>query len=278
MTQTIQIGQINTLLIDRITPPGIFLVDLSGNAVLLPNRYVQENMKIYDHLDVFVYTDSEDRPVATTQFPKILAGEFGVFEVKDVTKFGAFVDIGLLKDILVPKNWQKTTFKIGDKKILKLLLDERSNRLVCDERIERNFEKHESQLQIGQKVDLIVYAKTPLGYKVIVEKKYEALLFSNEAFGKIKATDELTGWIKNIREDGKIDVSLQPIGSAKRQNASDKILELLSVENELSFTYKSDAEDIAKVFGVSKKSFKSALTELLESNRIELLPNSIKLK
>lgn len=278
MNQNITIGQINTLLIDRITPPGIFLVDLAGNAVLLPNRYVKEDMKIYDHLDVFVYTDSEDRPVATTEFPKIFAGEFGVFEVKDVTNFGAFIDIGLAKDILVPKNWQKTVFKVGDKKIIKLLLDERSNRLVCDERIERNFEKHEGEFEVGQEVGLIVYAKTPLGYKVIVNRKYEALLFENEAFGKIKTTDELRGWIKTIREDGKIDVALQPIGDAKKQNASEKILEMLQRSGELPFTYKSEADEISKHFGVSKKSFKSALTLLIETNKIELLAHSIKLK
>ena len=277
MTQSIQIGKINKLLIDRITPPGIFLRDLDGKDVLLPNRYVTPQMQIFDTLDVFVYTDSEDRIVATTETPKAYADEFGVFEVVGISSFGAFVDIGLQKDILVPNNRQKSPFAVGDKKILRILVDEKTGRLTGDERLGRYFEDPKD-LIVGQIVDLIVYAKTPLGFKVIINKKFDGLIFANEVFGHIKAPDKLSGFVKNITKEGKIDISLQPNKGAKKDFASQKVLEMF-IKNgvdTLPFTYKSNAEEIGNFFGISKKAFKSALTLLIESKEIILEEKQIR--
>lgn len=277
MTQTIEIGKINKLLIDRITPPGIFLRDLDGKDVLLPNRYVTPQMQIFDTLDVFIYTDSEDRIVATTETPKAYADEFGVFKVVGVSNFGAFVDIGLQKDILVPKNRQKSQFEIGDTKILRILVDEKSGRLTGDERLGKYFEEPTS-LEVGQPVDLIVYAKSPLGFKVIINKKYEGLIFANEVFGQIKTADKLNGFVKNITKEGKIDIALQPNKGAKKDFASQKVLEMFEKNNSdtLPFTYKSDADNIGNFFGISKKAFKAALTLLIESKEIILEEKQIR--
>lgn len=270
MNQQIEIGQINTLLIDRITPPGIFLTSLSGEAVLLPNRYVTPQMQVFDTLEVFVYTDSEDRIVATTEFPAILAGQFGCFEVVDTAKFGAFIDIGLMKDILVPKNRQKTIFRQGEKKIVYLLVDEHTHRLMADERIERYINTEITDLQIKEEVELLVYAKTPMGYKVIINHTYAGMIFNNEIFEPLYVGAKKKGYIKNIREDGKIDVVLQPVGRAKKDNAAQKIMELLNKYQTLPFTYKSEADEISNTFGVSKKAFKAALTTLIDSKEIVL--------
>lgn len=276
MNQNIEIGKINTLLIDRITPPGIFLVALDGEAILLPNRYVTDDMKVYDKISVFVYTDSEDRLIATTITPTAMADEFGYFEVVGATEFGSFINIGLMKDILVPKNRQKNPFRIGDKKILRIIVDENTNRLIGDERILRYLSNDISTLNQNDEVKLLIFAKTPLGYKAIINNSFEGMLFSNEIFKTIKIGDTIKGYIKNIREDGKIDLSLQPTGTAKKDNAAEKIMELLNKKEQMPFTYKSEAEDISKVFGISKKAFKAALTILIETKQISLEANCIR--
>jgi len=279
INQHIELGRINTLRIDRFTVPGVFLMAEDEEDLLLPNQYVTDEMVIDQELDVFVYTDSEDRLVATTVRPPAILDEFGFFKVVDVAKFGAFVDWGLPKDLLVPKNRQKTPFKVGDKRFLRIVKDDRSERLIGVEKISQ-FLSHEPQgYHTNRAVDLLVIAKTPLGYKVIVDNNYEGLIFANEIFETMATGDRKRGFVKFVRKDGNMDITLQPIGAEKHDAASQKVLTLLE-ENDgsLPYNYKSDAELIKNIFALSKKSFKRTLTHLQDTGKIEVKETGIYLK
>lgn len=271
MNQTIELGRINTLRIDRFTEPGAYLAAEDGGDLLLPNQYITDEMKLDQEIDVFVYTDSEDRIVATTAKPKAMRDQFGFFEVVDVAGFGAFVDWGLPKDLFVPKNRQKTPFKVGDRRILRIVKDDQSDRLIGVEKIIQ-FLSHKPQgYRVNTPVKLLVIAKTPLGFKVIVDDNFSGMIFTNEIFEKIAVGATLEGYVKLIRSDGNFDISLQPIGSAKADKASAKVMKVLD-ENKgiLPYNYKSDAALINSVFGLSKKNFKHALTTLIDGGKIEV--------
>jgi hypothetical protein len=278
MNTHIEIGTINTLQIDRITDPGLFLKAQDDEDVLLPNQYIKEHMQIGDLLDVFIYTDSEDRLVATTQMPKAKLGEFGFFEVVDMTPFGAFVDWGLPKDLFVPRSKQKIPFKIGEKRFLHVDLDEQTKRLIGVEKIQSYLEHAPKSLKPNQEVQALVFASTPLGYKVILNNVYEGLIFKNEVFESLKVGDIKTAFIKQRRSDGKLDISLQRIGKSDQDDAQ-SVLKLLKENNGMMpYNYKSDAQQIAKIFHLSKKSFKRALTRLQEQEVITIKENGIYLK
>ncbi|PNX51150.1 MAG: DNA-binding protein [Thermoplasmata archaeon M9B2D] len=272
MNQSIELGKINTLKIARFTEPGIYLEAEDGEDLLLPNQYVTDTMQEGQEIDVFVYTDSEDRLVATTEQPKAMVDQFGFFEVVDVADFGAFVDWGLPKDLFVPRNRQKTPFKVGDKRILRVVKDEQSDRLLGVEKI-KQFLSHEPKgYYQNTQVKLLVIAKTPLGFKVIVDDRYAGMLFTNEIFEPVAVGDSKVGYVKQVRKDGNFDISLQPIGkAAKGDAASQKVMQLLEENNgSLPYNYKSDADLITEVFGLSKKNYKHALTTLIDAGRIEV--------
>jgi predicted RNA-binding protein (virulence factor B family) len=278
--EQIKIGEVNTLKIERDTDFGYYLAAQDYNEVLLPNVYIMEDeMPMGSLLDVFVYTDSEDRPVATTKMPYAKLGEYGYFTVVDYKSYGAFVNWGLPKDLFVPLSQQKEYFTIGKKYLLRVCLDEQTGRLYGTQKIGKYFNREMKGLHQNKVLEGIVLAKTPLGYKVIADSQYEGMLFSNEIFENIKVGDRKKVYIKTVRKDGKLDLSLQPIGKqAKIGEAAGTIIELLKAsEGTLAFTYKSDADEIKKVFGMSKKNFKRTLTELIESKQIELLEDFIKL-
>ena len=280
LTPTLDFGRINRLRLDRFAVPGAYLSAGDGSDVLLPNQYVTDDMQIDDVLDVFVYTDSEDRPVATTDRPTALRDEFGFFEVVDVAKFGAFVDWGLPKDLLVPKNRQKTPFKVGEKRFLRVVKDEQSDRLVGVERISKYLSHSPRGYHPNQEVKLLFIAQTPLGFKVIVDDTYEGVVYANEVFEPVAAGDERTGYVKQVRADGNFDVSLQPVGKAAREG-SDKAKVMAPLEaagGALPYNSKSDADLITKTFGLSKKAFKRALVQLQESGEIEVKETGIFLK
>jgi predicted RNA-binding protein (virulence factor B family) len=278
--KTINIGEVNTLKIERDTDFGYYLTAEDYNEVLLPNVYImEEEMPMGSLLDVFVYTDSEDRPVATTKMPYAKLGEYGYFTVVDYKSYGAFVNWGLPKDLFVPLSQQKEYFTIGKKYILRVCLDNQTGRLFATQKIGKYLNRDMKGLHQNKVLDAIVLAKTPLGYKVVADNQYEGMLFNNEIFEDIKIGDRKKTYIKAVRKDFKLDLSLQPIGiQAKVNNAEATVLQLLKdADGSLPFTYKSDAEDIKKVFGMSKKNFKRTLTELIEEKKIELLDSSIKL-
>jgi predicted RNA-binding protein (virulence factor B family) len=277
---SISIGEINTLMVMRDTDFGFFLEAKDGDEVLLPNVYVMEDeMPMGGLIDVFVYTDSEDRPVATTKMPYAKLGEYGYFTVVDYKQYGAFVNWGLPKDLFVPLSQQKEHFTIGKKYLLRVCLDEQTNRLFATQKIGKYLNKEMKGLYQNKTFEGIVLAQTPLGFKVIVDNQYEGMLFTNEIFEDIRIGDKKKVYIKNVRKDFKLDLSLQAIGKqAKAGQGEGLVLELLKEnDGELNFTYKSDAEAIQKTFGMSKKNFKRTLTELIDAKQIILTSSSIKL-
>jgi predicted RNA-binding protein (virulence factor B family) len=276
----IKIGEINTLKVHRKSENGLYLQAKDDSEVLLPNIYVDESKMAQNSLiDVFIYTDSEDRIVATTLTPKAKVGEFGYFEVVDIKHYGAFVDWGLPKDLFVPLSQQKKHFEIGTKHILAVVLDEKSNRVYATQKIGRFLSTNIDRLRKKDKVEILIIAKTPMGYKVIVNNKYEGMIYHNEIFKPVKIGEKMSAYIKNIRKDKKLDLILQPIGKDNNDSDTHTILSKLGANGgSLDFTYKSDAKDIQEKFAMSKKSFKKALTKLIETNQIELLEDKIILK
>lgn len=272
LNHTIEPGRINTLVIDRFAVPGLFLMAEDGNDLLLPNQYVTDTMKIDDLLDVFVYTDSEDRPVATTLRPTAMRDEFGFFEVVDVTRFGAFVDWGLPKELLVPKNRQKTPFKVGEKRFLRVVKDPRSDRMIGVEKISQYLSHAPKGYFPNREVDLLIIARTPLGYKAIVDHRFEGLLYANEIFEPVAVGDRHAGYVKQVRKDGHFDLTLQPIGSRARSGGDKaKILTpLKAAGGMLPYNSKSDPALVTRTFGLSKKAFKRTLQLLLESGEISM--------
>ena len=274
INEHIYVGELNTLKVNRVSEPGIYLISDDQTEVLLPNAYVTKDMEIDSLLEVFIYTDSEDRLVATTLNPYVYLYEVASLEIVDTMKFGSFVDIGLPKHILVPKNRQKGTFEIGKRKVLQLQLDDKTNRLIASEKFQ--LLKEIKDLEKNAEVEIILYSKTPLGYKVIVNNSYEGMIYHTEIFENLKIGDKKRAYIKNIRDDNKIDICLQKIGE---KPTGDKVFDIL-VKNggKLDFTYKSEADDINRVFGMSKKAFKASLTKLISENKIVLEESCIRIK
>jgi len=276
MNETLKIGEINILTIDRDTTPGLFLRALDESDVLLPNQYVTDKMHIGDTIDVFVYTDSEDRPVASTVLPKAMVNQLAFVEVVDTTPIGAFVNWGLPKDLFIPRVMQKTPFSVGEKRIVRVILDEQTNRLVGTEKISAALIDAPRTFYPNTPVNFMIIAKTPMGYKAIVDDRYEGMIYANEVYEPIRSGQIINGFVKLRRDDGKLDLSLQKVGKEKSNDASEKILQMLKKNNGmLPYNYKSDAELIQKMFGLSKKNFKAALTKLSDAKKITIKENGI---
>ncbi len=275
----LELGLMNTLVIDRLTTPGAYLMAQDGNDVLLPGQYLTQEMKEGMLLDVFLYTDSEDRLVATTLKPVAMLDQFALFDVVDVAPFGAFMNWGLSKDLLVPNMFQKTPFKVGEKRFLRVIYDERTHRLVGTEKLGDFFDRKVKGLAPNKEAKILVIAKTPLGFKCIVNEKYEGLIYHNEIFEEISLGDERIAYVKTVRNDGNIDLTLRKAGQKKSGTTSNKVLELLKENNGIMpYNYKSDAELIQNVFGLSKKEFKRNLTQLQDAGKIEVKDTGIYLK
>ena len=270
MNHTLSIGTVNTLIVNRETANGLYLITGDNDTeVLLPNIYVKDTMQFDDSIDVFVYTDSEDRAVATTLTPKAMLGDFAFLKVVDTSAHGVFLDWGLPKDLFVPLREQKN-LKKGDKRLFYITLDEKTNRLIASQKIGKFLSADTKELEKNQQVSLLIMASTPLGYKALIDEKYEGMLYKNEVFEPTKIGDKKKGYIKEVRADGKLDVSLQPIGKEAKDEATAKIEAVLEKTDTLKFNYKSDANEIRQVFGLSKKAYKRALTALIEAKKIVL--------
>ena len=257
---------------------GLFLADESGEEVLLPNKYCSEDMKPGDKVRVFVYKDSEGKKVATTLTPFILLNEFALLKVTAVTGVGAFLDWGLEKELMVPFREQKQKMEVGRWYIVYLDLDLKSDRLYASNRVERFIQNEELSVKEGEEVDLLVLHKTDLGYSVIINHAHKGLIFDNEIFREIRVGDRLRGYVKHIREDKKIDVSLQPIGFRNFNDANSELIYKKLEENDgfLACTDKSSPEEIYSQFGISKKAFKKSLGALYRKKLIEIRPDGIK--
>ena len=281
----IDIGRINTLTALRETSVGFFLGDLSdrktqdfSNDILLPNKYVPDTLAIDDDIDVFVYTDSEDRPIATTLTPAIQRDEFATLKVVAVSSAGAFLDWGLEKDLLVPHREQSRPMDVGEWYVVFMYLDKSTNRLVGSTKISRFLDTDVRDLAVGDEVQLLAYETTDLGLNVIINNRYKGLVYTNEIFRTVRPGDPLIGYIKNIRDDSLIDVSLQRIGFENVEPNARRILAMLKSENGfLPLTDNSPPEEIYKTLEMSKKTFKKAIGTLYRERKIVLEEKGIRL-
>ncbi len=275
----ISLGQFNHLEIIRIVQPGAVLGDNEGNEVLLPGKYIPNHAKKGDELDVFIYKDSEDRPVATTENPLVQVNEFAVLKVKDVNNMGAFLDWGLEKDLLVPFKQQLSRMEIDKWYLIYLYLDEKTNRLVATAKVNRYFNKDTSTFTENQKVDLLIGGETDLGINVVIDNQYRGLIFKNEIFQDVLIGDRVPGYIKKVREDQKLDVSLQPLGLTGLDEGAERILtELRSSDGFLPLHDKSSPEEIQSHLQMSKKNFKRSVGILYKSRMISLEKEGIRLR
>lgn len=245
-----------------------------GSQCLFPNKYITEAMKIGDVMKVFIYTDSEDRMVATSEEPFALLGEFAFLEVVDTTDFGAFMDWGIVKDLLVPRSGQIRPYKVGERHVVRVSFDNETHRLVGIGKTKPFISRDLTKLRGHMEVSIIVLEKTPLGFKVMVNNKFEGLIYHTEIFQDISYGSRHQAYIKTIRDDGKLDISLQAIGDKKGQGDADRILEYMKQrDGSMPYNSKSDAELIKNIFSLSKKAYKRALSELRESKKIRVEDN-----
>jgi predicted RNA-binding protein (virulence factor B family) len=270
VTETLQIGRINQLRVERKSEPGVYLAAKDDTEVLLPNAYVTSAMEIGTTVDVFLYTDSEDRLIATTLAPAAKLGEFAQMQVREVASFGAFCDWGLPKDLFVPVKFQKTPFRVGQRRVLRVSLDEQTQRLIGVEKFGKFLSKRRPDVAQGQSVALFILAKTPMGFKAIVNNRFEGMLFSNEIFEPLSIGDHRTGYIKEVREDGKLDLSLRPLSDTDAMAEESILAHLRANDYTLPFTSKLAPEAVYKHFGISKKAYKRALTSLQKKGVLEL--------
>jgi len=270
------LGVKNTLRILRGTSVGMYLGDEEGNDVLLPKKYIPDDVIVGDDIEVFIYRDSEDRIIATTLEPKVQLNEFAYLQVMAVTGIGAFLDWGLEKDLFVPFKEQNKKLATGDWCAVYVYLDEETDRLVGSCKVNKFFEKENLELEIGQEVDLLVFEETNLGLNAVINNKYKGLIYENEIFQRIKLGTRTKGYIKNIREDKLIDVSLQKQGYANIEPNAEKILEKLKANNGfLDVTDKSDANYIMYQLEMSKKTFKKAVGGLYKQRLIRIEDDGI---
>lgn len=275
-----EVGKYNTLRVLRATSVGLYLGDSEENDVLLPHKYIPENIEMGQELEVFIYRDSEDRLIATTLTPAILRDQFAILEVVATSSIGAFLDWGLEKDLFVPFKEQNHKLQKGQWVPVYLYLDEETDRLVASAKINKYFRNQEViDLEENQKVDILVFEKTDLGYNVIINNRYKGLIYENEIFRRLAWGDQTTGYIKNIREDGKIDVSLQPLGFLKARDENSRIIlgKLKDNAGILHLSDSSDPIDIQEQLGMSKKAFKKAIGGLYRDGLITLSGASIEL-
>jgi len=271
------IGEKNRLKTLRFTPPGAYLEDEEGNDVLLPTKYIPEDLQVDDPIDVFIYRDSEDRIIATTLKPHLYVNEFAFLKVKDVTRFGAFLDWGIEKDLLVPFREQIGEMQLGSSYLVYLYLDAKTERLAATQKVQSHFETEDISLEEGEEVNLLIAEETDLGLNVVVNNKYRGLVYSNEIFTDILTGDRTKGYVKTIRPDSKIDISLQKIGLDNLEAGAEKILSILS-DNEgfLPLTDKSSPDEIQFHFQMSKKNFKRSLGILYKKRLVNLTKEGIK--
>lgn len=273
----VEIGQVNKLKVVKKMEYGVFLDGGSDGEILLPARYQPTVCEVGDELEVFVCFDSEDRLVAMTEMPFAMVGTFGLLKVKSIERVGAFLDWGLPKDLLLPFSEQTRDLKIGQNVLVYLYLD-KSDRISSSMRLDRFLSKEPGNYEAGQSVDLLIAAKTDLGYKAVINGLHWGMLYGNEVFQQLDYGQRLKGFIKQVRDDGKIDLRLDQAGHKATADIGEKILELLKAKGGfLPITDKTDPDAIYDLFGVSKKKFKIALGGLYKQRLISVHEDGIRL-
>lgn len=274
----IELGKYNQLEVVKEVDFGVYLNGGEEGEILLPKRYVPEGCKPGDVLNVFIYLDNEERLIATTLQPLVQVGEFACLEVAWVNEFGAFLDWGLMKDLFVPFREQKMKMQKGHRYVIHAHVDEESYRIMASAKIERYLSKDMPDYEPGQEVEVMVWQKTDLGYKVIVENRYGGLVYQNEIFQPLQPGMKLTAYVRQVREDGKIDLALQQDGQRKVKDFSDVLLQFIKDQGGYTtLNDKSAAEIIYDTFGVSKKTFKKAVGDLYKKRLIVLEEGGIRL-
>ncbi len=273
------IGQRNLLSVVREAPPGLYLDGENLGEILLPGKYKKPIMKPGVLVDVFVCLDSEDRLVATTETPLAMVGEFARLEVVDIhQQAGAFLAWGLGKDLLLPFREQVGVVRVGDKVVVFLLVDEKSNRIVATMRLHRHLSKPPLTYRKGQRVGLFIAEKTALGYRTVVDNAYEGLLYHDSLQTPVEVGQRMEGFIRSITDSGKIDLSLDEAGYQRVGSVRDQILAKLKTNGgSMALNDESPPDAIRAAFGVSKKSFKQALGALYKARKIRLMPKGVEL-
>lgn len=265
----IKLGHNNKLRVGRFVDFGAYLTDDEGAEILLPARYVSDDLAVGDEIDVFVYKDSEDRPVATTDVPYVEVGQFAFLQVVAVNKVGAFLDWGLPKDLLVPFSEQKARMQQGGIYLVYVYLDNESGRIVASAKVEKYLGNLIPDYKPGQRVEALVWGHTPIGYKVIVDNLFQGMLYQNELYRPVEIEETVDAYVKMVRADGKIDLTLGDKSVNRVRELSDEIMERLKNSGgSLPYGDKSSPDDIKAEFKCSKRDFKQAIGRLYKEHRI----------
>ena len=267
-----KIGQYNKLMINRFVDFGAYLIDDEDNEVLLPKRYLTGDEELDDWIEVFVYNDSENRPVATTEHPHATVGEFCLMRVKAVNAIGAFLDWGLVaKDLLVPFREQRVRMQAGRSYIVYVYLDENSGRIVASAKLDKFLGDSLPDYYHRQKVDALIVQQQEIGYRVIIDGKHWGMIYNNEIYNPVNIGEHHMAFVKQVRDDGKIDVTLAKIEKMRVDDVASEILKYLKHNGgSMSLNDKSAPDDIMRTFNCSKKDFKKALGQLYKQHRITL--------
>ncbi|MCI6235088.1 MAG: S1-like domain-containing RNA-binding protein [Prevotella sp.] len=278
MANIIKIGEYNRLAVCKKVDFGIYLDGGDEGEILMPRKYVPDGLEEGDTINAFVYLDQEERLVATMETPKMLAGEFACLECTWVNEYGAFLDWGVTKDLFCPFREQKSKMRKGGRYIVHAFIDKESYRLVASAKIERFLDKRHPSYSPGDTVRVLVWQQTDLGYKVIVDNKYYGLIYRNEIYRHLDIGDVLPAFVSVVRDDGKIDLTLQPTGKRLKDDVAEMILSYLYDNDGMcALGDKSDAEEIKECFHVSKKAFKRAVGDLYKRRLITIEPTCIRL-
>ncbi len=274
----VQVGKYNTLKVVKEVAFGMYL-DGGEEEILLPRRYVPAGLKPGDEITVFVYHDNEQRLTATTAQPVGEVGDIVMMEAVDITPNGAFMKWGIMKDVFVPVSQMSSRMTPGNSYFILLFIDEKTGRVTGTEKIDRHLSNNDLTVQENETVDLVVFQKTDIGYKVIINNKHLGVLHFNEVFQELEVGAKLKGFIKHIRPDNKIDVSLGTRGYEKVETEESRLLTMLANNNGyLPYNDKSDPAEIYAFFGVSKKTFKMTLGALYKKRKISFTQTGIKLE
>jgi len=274
----VEIGKINNLQVVKSLEHGIYLDGEELGEILMPSRYVPENCEVGNSLDVFIYLDSADLLIATTETPYVMVDECAYLKVVDVNPAGAFLDWGLPKDLLVPYGEQISPLKIGQSYTVLAYLDENTNRIAATQKLDSHLSEEAQYFKPEQAVDLLIFGKTELGYKAVINNTHIGLIYKNEVFQTLSHGEKLKGFIKTIREDRKIDLCLQLSGKDARDDLNTRILNhLRKNDGESTLTDKSSPDDIYQCFAVSKKNYKKAIGMLYKKRLIRIEEDKITL-
>lgn len=275
---SIELGKFNQLEVVKEVDFGMYLDGGEEGEILLPTRYVPEDCSIGDMLNVFLYLDIDERLIATTLTPYVQVGQFACLEVAWVNEYGAFLNWGLMKDLFVPFREQKMKMQVGNKYVVYAYVDEESFRIVASAKVERYLSKEIAEYAQDEEVGILVWQKTDLGFKAIIDNEYSGLLYDNEIFQDLRTGMTLKAYVKQVREDGKIDLMLQKPGFEKIDDFSKTLLEYIQEHGgQININDKSPADDIYAMFGVSKKTFKKGVGDLYRKRLIVLQEKGITL-